>query len=121
MEPTGREGGLRVASGLRGFGFLDDNQRSEGEIMVETVRNIGWSLVFSIMGALVGMILVFISTLIIPWLLDRLTPNIDEQKEIARGNGAVAEYFGRVVSASILGISIVVAAAVLGGILAALH
>jgi hypothetical protein len=34
---------------------------------------------------------------------------------------AVAQYFGRVVSASILGISIVVAAAVLGGLLAALH
>jgi uncharacterized membrane protein YjfL (UPF0719 family) len=88
---------------------------------VETIRNIGWSLVFSVIGALLGMILVMMSTLVIPWLLDRLTPNIDEQKEIARGNGAVAEYFGRVVSAAVLGISIVVAAAVLGGLLAALH
>jgi hypothetical protein len=33
----------------------------------------------------------------------------------------VAEYFGRVVSAAILGMSIVIAAAVLGGLLAALH
>ena len=37
------------------------------------------------------------------------------------GNGAVAEYYGRLVSSAILGVSIVVAAAVLGGVIAALH
>jgi len=89
--------------------------------MVETIRNIGWSLVFSIIGALIGMFLVMASSLLIPRLLDRLTPNIDEQKEIARGNQAVADYYGRVVGAAILGVSLVVAAAVLGGTLAALH
>ena len=89
--------------------------------MVETIRNIGWSLVFSVIGALIGMALVLVSSLLIPKLLDRLTPNIDEQKEIARGNQAVADYYGRVVGAAILGVSLVVAAAVLGGTLAALH
>ncbi len=89
--------------------------------MVETIRNIGWSLVFSVVGALIGMILVLVSSFVIPRLLDRLTPNIDEHKEIVRGNQAVAEYFGRLVGAAIIGVSIVVAAAVLGGILAALH
>ena len=89
--------------------------------MVETIRNIGWSLVFSMISGLLGMVLVLLSTLFIPKLLDRLTPNIDEQKEIARGNQAVADYYGRVVGAAILGISLVVAAAVLGGTLAALH
>ena len=58
---------------------------------------------------------------VLPRLIDRFTPNLDEGKEIARGNVAVAQYFGRVVGASILGVSIVVAAAVLGGIIAALH
>jgi hypothetical protein len=58
---------------------------------------------------------------IVPRLIDRFTPNIDEQKEIIRGNSAVAEYYGRLVSAAILGVSIVVAAAVLGGVIAALH
>ena len=57
----------------------------------------------------------------IPKLLERLTPDIDEHKEIARGNRAVADYYGKVVSASILGISVVIAAAILGGLLAALH
>ena len=89
--------------------------------MIETIRNIGWSMVFSVVGGLVGMLLVLIASVIIPRLIDRWTPNIDEQKEIARGNGAVAEYYGRLVSAAILGVSIVVAAAVLGGVIAALH
>jgi hypothetical protein len=53
--------------------------------------------------------------------MDRLTPNIDEGKEIARGNLAVAEYYGRVVGGCIIGMSIVIGAAVLGGILSALH
>jgi uncharacterized membrane protein YjfL (UPF0719 family) len=89
--------------------------------MMETIRNIGWSVVFSFIGGLVGMALVLISSLIVPRLIDRLTPNIDEQKEIVRGNSAVAEYFGRVVGATILGLSLVIAAAVLGGVIAALH
>jgi hypothetical protein len=89
--------------------------------MIETIHNIGWSIVFSVVGGLMGMLLVLIASVIIPRLIDRWTPNIDEQKEIARGNGAVAEYYGRLVSAAILGVSIVVAAAVLGGVIAALH
>jgi uncharacterized membrane protein YjfL (UPF0719 family) len=89
--------------------------------MFETIRNIGWSIVFSVVGGLLGMVLVVVASLIVPWLINRLTPNIDEEKEIARGNSAVAEYFGRLVSAAILGVAIVVAAAVLGGIIAALH
>jgi uncharacterized membrane protein YjfL (UPF0719 family) len=89
--------------------------------MMETIRNIGWSVVFSFIGGFVGIALVLVSSLIVPRLIDRLTPNIDEQKEIARGNSAVAEYFGRVAGATIIGLSLVVAAAVLGGVIAALH
>ena len=89
--------------------------------MTETLNNIGWSLIFSIIGALTGIILLIVSTLILPALINRMTPDIDEQKEIARGNTAVGEYFGRVVGSTILGVSIIVAAAVLGGIIAALH
>lgn len=89
--------------------------------MIETVHNIGWSIVFSVIGGLVGMVLVLVASFIVPRLIDRLTPNIDEQKEIVRGNSAVAEYYGRLVAAAITGVSIVVAAAVLGGVMAALH
>lgn len=89
--------------------------------MVETVRNIGWSIVFSVVGGFMGMVLVIAASCIIPRFIDRLTPNIDEEKEITRGNTAVAEYYGRLVGAAILGVSIVIAAAVLGGIMAALH
>ena len=89
--------------------------------MTETLNNIGWSLIFSITGSLIGIILLIVSTLILPALINRMTPNIDEEKEIARGNSAVGEYFGRVVGSAILGVSIIVAAAVLGGIIAALY
>jgi hypothetical protein len=84
--------------------------------MKEAFMNIGWASIFVVVSALVGIILIMASTLVIPKLLERLTPNIDEDKEIARGNRAVAEYFGRIVAASIIGISIVIGAAILGGI-----
>ena len=41
---------------------------------------------------------------------------IDEQKEIVRGNQAAAQFYGLVSAAVIIGVSIVVAAAVLGGL-----
>jgi hypothetical protein len=88
--------------------------------MAEVVQNIGWAVVYSVVGGLVGIVLVLLSSLFLPTLINRMTPGIDEEKEIARGNVAVAEYFGRVVGASILGVSLVVAAAVFAGIIAAL-
>jgi drug/metabolite transporter (DMT)-like permease len=89
--------------------------------MSEVAQNIGWAVLFSALGGLIGIVLVLAASLILPRLIERMVPNIDEEKEIARGNVAVAEYFGRVTAASILGISLVVAAAVLGGVISALH
>jgi uncharacterized membrane protein YjfL (UPF0719 family) len=87
----------------------------------ETLPDIAWAVVFSVVGGIVGILLVLAASLVLPKLIERMTPDLDEGKEIARGNTAVAEYFGRVVGASILGVSLVIAAAVLAGILAALH
>jgi|OpeIllAssembly_1097287.scaffolds.fasta_scaffold180577_1 hypothetical protein len=95
--------------------------QEKGVPMIETISNIGWSMIFSLVGGMVGTALVLLASAVVPRMMDRLTPNIDEEKEIVRGNGAVAEYYGRVVGACIVGISIVIAAAVLGGILSALH
>ena len=89
--------------------------------MSEVAQNMAWAVVFSMLGGLIGIVLVLLASLVLPRLVERMTPDIDEGKEIARGNVAVAQYFGRIVGASIIGISIVVAAAVLGGILAGLH
>jgi hypothetical protein len=88
---------------------------------MDTFENIGWALVFTVVGGLLGICIVLLASVAVPRILDRITPDLDEEKEIARGNRAVAEYFGRVTSACILGISLIVAAAVLGGFLAALH
>lgn len=81
----------------------------------------GWAVIFCLLGGVVGMALVLWAAVLVPRVVDKLTPRMDEQREIARGNVAVAEYFGRLVGAAIIGVSIVVAAAVLGGIMTALH
>ena len=85
--------------------------------MIDILQTIVWVALFTVSVGVVGMALVFLASVVLPLVLDRLTPKIDEQKEIARGNQAVAEYFGRVVGACIVGISIVVAAALIGGVL----
>ena len=85
--------------------------------MKDVMVNLGWASVFMAVSAAVGVVLIMGATLVIPKLLDRLTPAIDEEKEIARGNRAVAEYFGRLAAAAIIGISIIIAAAIIGGIL----
>ncbi len=87
----------------------------------EAFQNMGWAAIFAILGGVIGMMLILISMRFIPNLIARLTPHLDEEKEMARGNLAVATYFGKVVAATILGISLIIAAAVLGGILAGLH
>lgn len=89
--------------------------------MSEVAQNMGWAVVFSTLGGVIGVVLVMLASLVLPRLVERMTPNINEEKEIVRGNVAVAEYFGRIVAASIIGISIVIAAAVFGGIIVALH
>ncbi|MEI6084225.1 MAG: hypothetical protein WCS70_07985 [Verrucomicrobiota bacterium] len=89
--------------------------------MTEVAINIGWAVVFTLVGGIVGVALVVAASILVPRIIERMTPNLDEGKEIARGNVAVAQYFGRIAGAAIIGISIVVAAAVLGGIIAALH
>jgi uncharacterized membrane protein YjfL (UPF0719 family) len=86
-----------------------------------TLVHLGWAVAIVAIGGIIGIGLVLLAATHLPRLIDRLTPNIDEGKEIARGNLAVAQYFGLVVAGSIIGLSIVIAAAVLGGIVAALH
>lgn len=82
---------------------------------------LAWAVVYIVVGGLAGVGLVLLAASILPRLIDRLTPHVDEGKEIARGNQAVALYFGLVVAACIIGVSLVIAAAVLGGVIAALH
>lgn len=89
--------------------------------MSATVISIVWALVFSVTGALVGVALLISLSSRLPKVFDSLTPDLDEGKEIAAGNRAVAEYFGRIVSSAIIGVSLIISAAVLGGIVAGLN
>jgi uncharacterized membrane protein YjfL (UPF0719 family) len=85
------------------------------------IQNLCWAVLFTVLGSALGVAMVLAASLFLPRLIERFTPNVDEEKEIVRGNVAVAEYFGRVVAAAIIGVSIVVAAAVVAGIIAALY
>ena len=87
----------------------------------QVIINIGWSITFMTIGAIVGSFIIAIAASILPRIIHRWSPHMNEEKEILRGNLAVAEYFGRIISAAIIGVSIVVAASVLGGIIAGLH
>lgn len=93
----------------------------QGTSWFDALSGLGWAGAYALAGTIVGMVLMLLSSILLPRIINRMTPNLDEEKEIVRGNRAVAEYFGRVVSAAIIGMSIVVAAAVLAAILAALH
>lgn len=83
--------------------------------------NICWAISFTIVGALVGTALIVMVATILPRIIEKSTPDIDEAKEILRGNSAVAEYYSRIVAAAIIGVSIIIAASVLGGMIAGLH
>lgn len=75
-----------------------------------------WATVFSVLGAVLGIALLLFTSGHAVRFIEKFTPNIDDEKEIVRGNRAVAEYFGRVVAATILGVSIIIAAAILAGV-----
>lgn len=45
--------------------------------------------------------------------INELTPDIDEIKEILRGNTAVANYFSRILAAFIIGISIILTSVII--------
>jgi hypothetical protein len=88
--------------------------------MLDTLISVAWALLFALAGAAAGAGLLIWFSSRIPAIFNKITPDMDEGKEIIRGNRAVADYFGRIVSAAILGVSLIIAAAVLGGLLAAL-
>ena len=58
----------------------------------DVLTNVGLAVVFALVGGLSGILLVVASTWFLPAIIRRMTPAIDEEKEILRGNAAVGEY-----------------------------
>jgi len=79
-------------------------------------NNIVLSVVYTVLGGILGILMMGLAAFIVPKLVDALTPNIDEEKEILRGNLAVATYSGKITQAVIIGVSIIIAAAIIAGI-----
>jgi len=82
---------------------------------MDQILGFTWFLIFVLSAGLVGIAMLLVGIRIVPAVVDRMTPNIDESKELARGNSAVADYYGRVVAGVIVAFGIVIAAAVVGG------
>lgn len=81
--------------------------------MIGDIQN---AVLFTVIGACLGIIFILISALLVPKIIAMMTPRIDEEKELVRGNVAIAEYYGRVVAAVIIAIGIVIAASIIAGI-----
>lgn len=81
------------------------------------IQNINNAVLFTLIGAFLGIILLLFASILVPRLMARITPRIDEEKELVRGNRAVGDYYGRVVAAVIIGISIIIGSAIIAGIL----
>lgn len=75
-----------------------------------------WGILYTVTAAGVGIFCLLLVAIILPKVLHSFTPQIDEEKEILRGNQAVAEYNGRIVSALIIGISIIIGIAIYVGL-----
>jgi len=81
--------------------------------MIGDIQN---AVLFTVIGAFWGIVFILITALLVPKIIAMMTPRIDEEKELVRGNVAIAEYYGRVVAAVIIAIGIVIAAAIIAGI-----
>ncbi len=79
--------------------------------------NVVVGIAFTAVGIVIGVISLVLTAVLVPHLMNMLTPNIDEEKEILKGNVAVARYFGGIMQAVIIGMAIIIAASILAGIL----
>jgi hypothetical protein len=77
--------------------------------------NVVVGAVFTVIAGAMGLLFMLLGAYLVPKIVDSMTPNINEEKEMVRGNLAVANYFGRVVQAAIIGMSIIIAAAIIAG------
>lgn len=80
------------------------------------IENITLAVIYTVLGGVLGVLLMALSAFIVPRIVDLMTPRINDEKEIAKGNLAVATYVGQITQAVILGISIIIAAAIISGI-----
>ena len=85
--------------------------------MIEFLQTLGWVLLFTAVAGIISSVLVLAVGTVLPRFLNKLSPKIDEEKEIAGGNVAVATYFGKIVASCILGVSIVISTSIIGAVL----
>ena len=86
-----------------------------GDSLVLVWDNVAVGAAFMLIATVMGFAVMLLGAFLVPKIVDKFTPNINEEKEIVRGNMAVAHYFGGIVQAVIIGMSIIIAAAIIAG------
>jgi len=81
------------------------------------LMNLALGTGYTVFGGFIGVLLLGIATHIIPKMVDKVTPDIDDEKELARGNTAMGVYMGLITGSIIIGVSIIVAAAIIAGLM----
>ena len=84
-------------------------------MMVETFELVN-AAVWTLFSAVLGILIAIIAAVIVPAIVDKLTPDIKEREELKKGNVAVANYMGQIVMGVTIGISIIIAAAIIAGV-----
>jgi hypothetical protein len=79
--------------------------------------NLGLGVGYALLCGILGMCMMGLAAFIIPKIVDKVTPDIDDEKELLRGNVAMGVYTGLVTGAVILGISIIIAASIIAGLM----
>ena len=82
-------------------------------VLADELFNAG---VWTLFSAVIGVIISILSAVLIPKIVDKLTPEVDEQKEIKKGNVAVATYMGQIVAGVTIAIGLIIAAAIIAGV-----
>ena len=75
------------------------------------------AVAYTIVGGVIGLLFMMLGVYILPKFMDKITPKIDDEKEILKGNLAVGTYFSNIIGAMIIGLSIIIGAAIIGGLL----
>jgi hypothetical protein len=71
---------------------------------------------YTVIGGVIGIVFMAIGVVVLQFLAERLTKKIDDEKELLRGNVAVANYNGRIIEGMLIGMAIIIAAAIIAGI-----
>jgi hypothetical protein len=81
------------------------------------VTELGLGVAYTVLGGIMGMTFLSLAAHVIPKIVDKMTPAIDDEKELVKGNVAMGIYSGIITGAVIIGACIIIAASIIAGLM----